>query len=239
MFYKVTYMPRPSDYNRNGNISYEAVLQILEMAASEHSSNVGDNTAVENKIGIAWILTGWRVKILRRPQNGECLNIITWVRGKTPSSATYRDFILTDESGREVIRAEAKFALFDFRTSKLTRISEERFASYQPEEREVFESSQRLSTPAEYTAETELNLRRSDIDFNGHVHNTRYVDFALQVLPTESFNRDSFSEIRIVYKKPVTENNVVSLKYCSQNAAETVGIYGEGTLCCLIEFIQV
>ncbi|MDO5124087.1 MAG: thioesterase [Eubacteriales bacterium] len=237
MFYKEKHNPRPSDYNRNGKLSYEAILQILENAAGNHSANIGDSIADANKNGIAWILTEWQIKILRRPENGERLNITTWVRGKAPASAVYRDFILTDANGTEVIRAEAKFALFDLTTSRLTRISEELFGSYQPESKTVFEDSQRLRTPTEYSAETELKLRRSDIDFNGHVHNTRYIDFALQALPTDSFDRDSFSKIRISYKKPVTENNAVTLKYISQEFKETVGIYGDGILCCLVEFI--
>ena len=49
---------------------------------------------------------------------------------KAPASAVYRDFLLTDETGAEVIRAEAKFALFDLATSRLTRISEELLGSY-------------------------------------------------------------------------------------------------------------
>ncbi|MCI6008243.1 MAG: hypothetical protein MRZ25_08375 [Ruminococcus sp.] len=50
-------------------------------------------------------------------------------------------------------------------------------------------------------------------------------------------NDCSFSKIRISYKKPVTENNAVTLKYISQESKETVGIYGDGILCCLVEFM--
>ena len=237
MFYKEICKPRPSDYNRNGKLSYEAILQILENVAGNHSANFGDSIADASKNGIAWILTEWQVKILRRPRNGECLNITTWVRGKAPASTAFRDFIVTDNDDIEVIRADAKFALIDLKTSKLTRISEKLFASYQPEDKEIFEFSQRLRTPTEYSAETEIKLRRSDIDFNGHVHNTRYIDFALQALPKDSFDRDSFTKIRISYKKPVTENNAVMLKYNSQETKKTVGIYGDGILCCLVEFM--
>ena len=97
-------------------------------------------------------------------ETGESLNITTWVRGKAPAIAVYRDFLLTDENGTEVIRAEAKFALFDLATSKLTRISEELLGSYQPEDKTVFENSQRLRVPSEYTSETELKLRRLRLD---------------------------------------------------------------------------
>ena len=235
MFYKEICKPRPSDYNRNGRLSYEAILQILENAAGNHSANSGDSIADANKNGIAWILTEWRVQIIHRPENGESLNLTTWVRGKAPASAVYRDFLLTDENGTEVIRAEAKFALFDLATSRLTRISEELFGSYHPEEKTVFEDSQRLRAPSEYTLETELQLRRSDIDFNGHVHNTRYVDLALEALPNEIFVNDDFSELHILYYKPVLEHSAVKAQYHADGLSHLVTIYADNVGCSLVE----
>lgn len=235
MFYKEICKPRPSDYNRKGKLSYEAILQILENAAGNHSSNIGDSIADANKNGIAWILTEWRVKIVRRPVNGESLNITTWVRGKAPASAVYRDFLLTDVNGTEVIRAEAKFALFDLTTSRLTRISEELFGSYQPESKTVFEDSQRLRAPSEFTSETELNLRRSDIDFNGHVHNTRYVDLAMEALPNEIFANDDFSEFHVLYYKPVLEDSLVKAQYHTDGLPHLVTVFADNVRCSLVE----
>lgn len=235
MFYKEIYNPRPSDYNRNGKLSYEAILQILENAAGNHSANSGDSIADANKNGIAWILTEWRVKIVHRPENGESLNITTWVRGKAPARAVYRDFLLTDANGTEVIRAEAKFALFDLTTSRLTRISEELFGSYQPESKTVFEDSQRLRAPSEFTSEKELQLRRSDIDFNGHVHNTRYIDLAMEVLPNEIFASDDFSEFHVLYYKPVFEDSVVKAQYYTDGLSHLLTVFADNVCCSLVE----
>lgn len=235
MYYFESYIPRPSDYNRNGNISYEAVLQILETAASDHSKSAGDSIADAYKNNIAWILTEWRVKIIRRPEYGGALNITTWVRGKAPASAVYRDYLVTDENGTEVIRAEAKFALFDLATSRLTRISEELLDSYQPESKTVFDDSQRLRAPSEYTSETELKLRRGDIDFNGHVHNTRYIDLAMEVIPNEIFYNDDFSEFHVLYYKPVLEDSVVKAQYHTDGVSHLVTIFADNVRCSLVE----
>jgi acyl-ACP thioesterase len=235
MFYKEICKPRPSDYNRNGKLSYEAILQILENVAGNHSANMGDSIADANKNGIAWILTEWGVQIVHRPENGESLNITTWVRGKAPAIAVYRDFLLTDENGTEVIRAEAKFALFDLATSKLTRISEELLGSYQPEDKTVFEDSQRLRAPSEFTSETELKLRCSDIDFNGHVHNTRYVDLAMEAIPKELYSDDRFTEFHIMYHKPVLEDSVVKAQYHTDELSHLVTIYADNARCALVK----
>ena len=236
MYYKEIYQPRISDYDRNGKLYYESILQILETAGSHHSDTVGDSVIEGSQCGIAWILTEWRVQILRRTDSKEKLQITTWVRGKAPASAVYRDFLLTDETGAEVIRAEAKFALFDLTTSRLTRISEELFASYQPEDKTVFEDAQRLRAPSEYVSETEMKLRRSDIDFNGHVHNTRYVDLAMEALPNEIFASDDFTDIHILYAKPVVERAVVKAKYVFKDSAYLVAVYADDIYCALVEF---
>ena len=99
MYYKEIYQPRISDYDRNGKLSYEAILQILETAGSHHSDTVGDSVIEGSQSGIAWILTEWRVQVLRRTDSKEKLQITTWVRGKAPASAVNRDFLLTDETG--------------------------------------------------------------------------------------------------------------------------------------------
>ena len=236
MYYKEIYQPRISDYDRNGKLYYESILQILETAGSHHSDTVGDSVIEGSQSGISWILTEWRVQVLRRTDSKEKLQITTWVRGKAPASAVYRDFLLTDENGTEVIRAEAKFALFDLATSRLTRISEELLGSYQPEDKTVFEDAQRLRAPSEYVSGTELKLRRSDIDFNGHVHNTRYVDLAMEALPNEIFAGDDFKDIHILYAKPVMERAVVKANYVFKDSAYLVAVYADDVYCAMIEF---
>lgn len=236
MYYKEIYQPRISDYDRNGKLYYESILQILETAGSHHSDTVGDSVIEGSQSGIAWILTEWRVQVLRRTDSKEKLQITTWVRGKAPASAVYRDFLLTDENGTEVIRAEAKFALFDLATSRLTRISEELFDSYQPEDKTVFEDAQRLCAPSEYVSETELKLRRSDIDFNGHVHNTRYVDLAMEALPNDIFANDDFTELHILYYKHVLERSAVKAQYHFDGSSHLVTVYADNACCSLVKF---
>lgn len=236
MFYEEIYLPRVSDFNRNGRLSYEAILQILETAGSHHSDRANDNVIEGSQQGIAWILVDWRVSVLRRTGSAEELNITTWARGKSGAATVYRDFILTDKSGDEVIRAEAKFCLLDMNSGKLVRISDALLKSYVPDEKTVFEAdAPRLRAPAAFICEKNLTIRRSDIDFNGHVHNTRYIDFALEVIPQDIFDADAFSNIHIVYSKPIKSGSTITVKYAVTKSGYFVGIYANDMLCTLIE----
>lgn len=239
MYYKEIYQPRISDYDQNRKLSYEAILQILETAGSHHSDTVGDSVIEGSQSGISWILTEWRVQVLRRTDSKEKLQIAAWVRGKAPASTVFRDFILTDENGNEVIHAEAKFALLDLSAGRLTRISEELFASYQPEDKTVFDTAApRLRAPTEFDSEQTITLRRSDIDFNGHVHNTRYMDFAMEIFPAGTYVKDEINEFRIVYNKPVKEGATVILKSVDTDTEFPVCVYSNDELCAMLAFTR-
>ena len=78
-------------------------------------------------------------------------------------------------------------------------------------------------------------LRRSDIDFNGHVHNTKYLDLALEALP-DTVPRDVFTGFRMVYPKAVKDVEAVTLKYTLTDTGPFVCVYSADTLCTLIRF---
>lgn len=121
-------------------------------------------------------------------------------------------------------------------TGRLTDISEDLKNAYKSESRIVFEdNTPRLRPPKEFLSECGLSIRRCDIDFNGHVHNTRYINYALEAIPQDVFDADAFTGIRIVYFRPVKEHDPVMAKYAATETGHFVGIYANDMLCTLLE----
>ena len=236
MFYTEIYQPGVADFDRGGKLGYEAILRILENTASRHSDSSGDNVVEDSQNGITWVLTDWRVQIVRRPDSKARLRVTTWVRDSVPTGRIFRDYTIADETGAELIRAESRLVLFDLRTGRIVRIDQPTFASYRPEARGVFAApAPRLRAPAAFDGEKTLPLRRSDIDFNGHVHNTRYLDFALEALP-DTMRRDAFTGFRLTYPKAVKDVDAVTLRYAATDTGPFVCVYSADTLCTLIRF---
>ena len=209
MFYTETYCPGVADFDRDGKLAYEAILRILENTASRHSDSSGDDVIDGSRRGITWVLTDWRVEIVRRPQSKAPLQVATWVRDNAPVGRVFRDYTITDR---------------------------ERFAAYRPEARSVFpDTAPRLRAPDVFDTQTVLPLRRCDIDFNGHVHNTRYLEFALEALP-ETMRCDAFRGFRIVYPKAVKDTKTVTLKYTAADDGAFVCLYSADTLCTIVRF---
>lgn len=127
MFYSEIYQPGVADFDRGGKLGYEAILRIFENTASRHSDSSGDDIIAESRHGITWVLTDWRVQIVRRPDSKAPLRVTTWVRDSVPTGRISRDYTLADETGTELVCAESRLVLFDLRAQKIIRIDQPRF----------------------------------------------------------------------------------------------------------------
>jgi len=124
------------------------------------------------------------------------------------------------------------------KANKLARLRPELIASYEPEDKTVFGGvkSERITVPEVFDSETEIAIRRSDIDFNNHVHNLCYLDYALETLPMELYESAGFRNIRIVYKNALANEKIAICKQKTIGCKSTVAIFSpNGTLCTLVE----
>ena len=94
---------------------------------------------------------------------------------------------------------------------------------------------EKIPIPENFSFQKEIVLRRSDIDFNNHVHNLFYLDFALEALPDEVYKNEQFSSIRITYKNAITEGEQVVARYAKLDAKHIVCIFSHDVVKTLVE----
>lgn len=239
MIFSEVYRTNIEDYGRNGKLSIEAILRILENIGSHHSDSVGDGIVKGSLNGTAWILSEWNIFIHYRPEYTKTLNVSTWSRGKATSCTSNRDYLITDENNSEIAYGSAKFILFDLNEGKLARISDDLLEKYSPEPNKKALGDRefpKMREPQEYLCEKIIPLRRCDIDFNSHVHNLSYLNFALEAMPEKEYLADSFTSVRILFKKQIGECESVVAKYAYCDDTHIVGIYStDGTLHSLVQ----
>lgn len=251
MKYEIKIRPRLDDYNRNGKISMEGIMHMIGTAGQHHSDSVKDGVVEGSLSGIAWILTEWNIKILKRPENDEEYTVATWARSQragVPTSIVARDFVMKDESGEECVLASSKFVLMNLATGRLARITPKMMEVYGPEEESVMQTpAGKLRMPEQYDSEVNIPKLREDIDFNGHVHNSRYMSYALEALPHDVYRADTISSVRIEYRNPLFEGDMVKAKVAciSDNVTDMdekayiVGIYNQDEkMCSVIKIVQ-
>ena len=233
MKFSKVYEPRISEYDKNGNLSVKSIIGILEDAGAKHSTFAGNDILECRLNGYTWILVEWNVEINRYPKNNQKLLVETWAVFKKPEIITSREFEIKDEQGNVFIHACERLVYEDLQNGKLVRITPEMMGNYNPEPelQHTFRFA-KLKEPAVYDREKPLAVRITDIDFNDHVHNTVYFDYALDMLEN---TQEFISGFRILYKKPLMYKDTATVKIANTDGGCTVGIYKEDVLCTLVE----
>ena len=154
------------------------------------------------------------------------------------ATTVVRDVIMQDADGHELIRLCPKFVLFDLSTHRPVRISTDLLQSYQPEDMECMAlDNTRLREPAAYETEKNIQLRRTDMDFNAHLHNARYISLALEALPQQIYNVNQIKGFRIIYRAPLTVEDTITIRCHTEDNTSIVCFYRQGcTLSTIVEF---
>lgn len=245
MKYEVTVRPRVGDFNRNANLSLESIIYILEIAGQHHSDAIIESDVWKEQGSSTWIVTQWNIRIEKRPYKDEDYKVVTWAIDSRPGKSTCivsRDYVIEDGEGNACILAEAKFVFIDRETGKVIKVSPEMMAEYNPESKDVVSYNapqKKVVIPKEYDYETEITLRREDIDFNGHVHNTKYIVYALEVLPRDVYMKDTIRDVHIEYRNPVCEGDTITAKVAEESRGTyIVCLYNQNEqLCTIIKIV--
>ena len=244
MIYSEPCNVRFSDFNRNGVLSYEGIFRAFESVAVHHSDAVDENMFDATREGRAWIITTWRIHVDRFPtyEEAETLTCETWTYAEKPRATSNRFYVIKDGTGNEISQGWAVFARLNIGPQKLLRFTPEILDRYQPELRRLFEGerSVRLRPLPEYTDTLPLQVRRTDIDYNEHVHNISYMNYALEALTEEDFTTDAVRDIRIFFGAQVRYGDDVTLCWTRSADDETnvrhydIAVKADGLPACLL-----
>lgn len=206
------------DVDTHAVLSDWGFFKYLQEIACLHADQVGFGLNDIPKTGLAWILLDWKLQILRRPVWKDVIHIRTWAT-KMELATCYRDFEILDASGNRLAIATSKWVLYHLGQQKITRITPEMEAAFQPAPSSLFNMEiSKLKEPASYSSSFEYTILRKDIDSNHHVNNLNYILLARESLPKEIFDL-SFSEIDVMYKKQCLLGDVILCFY--QKISET------------------
>ena len=224
------------DIGKNALVKNDAILEILEDAAGEHTNKAGIGKAINiEKDHVAWILHDWKVKVLKRPIYADELTVKTWGR-YFQKSYTYRDYEIYNSNGELAVIATSKWSLLNVETRKITKLTDDMRDAYQPEEVHVFDEEvlEKPEIPSEFSNSMLYTVSRRDIDLINHMHNIYYLDLAYEVLPEDVYEKRPFNEIRITYKHEIILGDKIECKYSYYNGSHVVILEKDNRVCAII-----
>ena len=190
------------DVAMDGHLSHAGLLRILQEAAAVASHVRGISFRTIEKTGVCWILMGWKLEMIERPEWNSSLTIHTWPRTLDGFTSEREFEVFCGE--RVVARATSRWFLINAETKRLTRINEFVRSAYDLNERRLFnEDIPSNGTPIPDAQATYTHtVSRLDVDTYRHVNNLRYLDYALEALPESVFETPP-KTVEIVYRKQI------------------------------------
>jgi len=209
-------------HNYHLDISQKASLQsicnFIINSAGNHAefNNVSYDWMVgQNK---SWVLSRFRVVMDYYPVYLDEVCLKTWVR-KSETIFSYRDFILSVGSEKQVAKATTSWAIIDTQTRKPVKV--DLVLGYFPhfDGEQVFENELDKIQQPEAQYETEIfKAHYSDLDVNRHVNSIKYIEWMLDSYPIEMYLEKSIQTIEMNYLQEALFGD--ELKVVSQKISE-------------------
>ncbi|PAP77831.1 acyl-[acyl-carrier-protein] thioesterase [Rubrivirga marina] len=182
------------------------VADYFQEAAGEHARSGGVETFDLGESTGTWVLHRLRLRFDGLPHMRQSVEVETWPSGRDRLKA-YRDYRLWNEDREALAVGTSAWFVIDVERRRPVRLPAglERFGPAEPEDALSFDRPPEAPEAAEH-ART-FHVRRSDLDRVGHANNVRFLEWALEALPSS----EGLREIEVLYQsEAVYGDDVVS-----------------------------
>ncbi|RKQ35619.1 acyl-[acyl-carrier-protein] thioesterase [Oceanobacillus halophilus] len=201
------------DVDFTKRLKWSTLFSYFQEVASLSAADLGAGIdKLEEKYGVAWILMRIRVEIERMPKWDEQITIETWPQ--EPGRLEFeRDFIVRDQNGESIIRAISAWVIMDLKERKLKRPAH--ISLTYPsvvEERAIDYKLKRLKVTDRLETAYKKVIGYSDVDFNGHLNNSKYVDFIMDCFPIEQHKAHEIKAMEVNFNQEALPGDSIILK---------------------------
>ena len=194
-----------------GRLKPSMLLFYVQEVAGIHATSLGagfDALATKN---LFWAILRTHVQITRLPLSGETIRVETWPM-PTSRVAYPRSVVAYDRAGNEVFRAISLWCLMDTnsRSMVLPGKSGVRVDGTLRGNELAVPGSLAIKS-LEHTSSR--SVRFSDLDRNGHMNNTRYMEWIGDLLPSAFHQRHTPREFTVCYHSEALEGEALDIHY--------------------------
>lgn len=196
----------------NGFIKIPQLILLSLQVSGMQSIELGmsDMYILEN-YNLVWIITDYNMKIDRLPVFDEKITIETYAMSHNRLFC-YRAFNIKDEAGNTIIEMVATFVLMDRDTRKVHPVMSEITDAFDSEFSKTMLRGPRFKE-LEGGVEQEYRVRFYDLDMNGHVNNSKYLDWVFEVMGADFLTQHVPKKVHLKYVKEVLAGGVITSQY--------------------------
>lgn len=200
------------DCDMFGRLKPSAMLAMFQDCSEDLTEGWGVGLDAMIAKGIIWVAAKVGYTVTRLPQHGETVTVRGWAARSRSGICPFR-YILEDESGAECASGVSMWVLSDLATHSMmsSHIPVIKLPTPEPDDAKLprFRSIRRPETQ-------EHTLRRvlfSETDFNGHLTNTRYIDWLTDLIDPAFHRTHPTRGVRIDYRAETFPNEEIMLDW--------------------------
>ena len=197
--------------DRFNRLKPSALLDVLQQVAIRQCVMLDLGWEKMAQRRLFWAVTRQHIQITRLPLAGEVITLETWP-GITSRVAYPRSTIAFDEKGNELFRAISLWVLMDMDSRSLVlpgKSGVEVSGTVRGGELAVTGSL----APVKLEGNTQRKVVFSELDCNGHMSNTRYLDWTMDLLPSAFHENHPLTDFTVTYLSEAREGESVNLSY--------------------------
>jgi acyl-ACP thioesterase len=221
-----------NDADFTKRLKMSATFNYFQEIAALHAEKLGvgfDELILKH--GAVWILARMRVDFTRLPLWNEEVFLDTWPQ--KPSRVHFeRDYVMKDAAGEILATGVSQWVLLHRDTKQFLRpqVLEGIFPE-PPHESPIPQPLAKLRSPENLEVAYERVIGCSDIDQNGHMNNSKYLDFIMDCFSMTELENHQVSSIQVNYLEETYPGDVLIMKksLVQGSSGENSGeIYVEG-----------
>ena len=214
-FYKQKFTVSELHLDRFGRLKPSVLLYFAQEVAGVHATLLGAGWEALSEKRLFWAVIRQRVQITRLPVAGETVTVETWPM-PTTRVAYPRSVIAYDEAGNELFRSISLWVLMDTQTRAMV-LPGKSGVTVPGSVRGTELAPPGSLAPACLANSTVRTVGYTELDRNGHMNNTRYLDWVNDLLPSAFHETHPIREFTVCYLSEIREAQQICLRWQLQD----------------------
>ena len=197
--------------DRFGYLKPSAILYYAQEVAGAHCKALALDYDTLARRRMFWAVIRHRVQITRLPTQGETIRVETWPM-PTTRAAYPRSVVAYDENGNECFRSISLWVLMDLDTRNMILPGKSGITVSGALRGTELAVPQSLA-PGQLRSSRSRTVCYTDLDRNGHMNNTRCLDWVYDLLPSEFHRAHPLREFTVCYFSEGREGQELTLRW--------------------------
>jgi acyl-ACP thioesterase len=197
--------------DRSDRLTLASTFDFFQEVAISHAEHLGCGRDAMAQTGQVWVLSRISVFMERRPKQGETITVRSWPRGWDRLFAV-RDYDIRDASDIPIVRGRSNWIILDIEKRRPLRPQALMDKLPLNEGLDALPGgAMGLEARDGQVKAGERKAAYSDIDYNGHVNNARYIQWIQDITEPEILERADRMRLDINYLSEIKPGEITEL----------------------------